>query len=99
MSKINHVLFMGSKQLGLRVLKEIYSLAPKNLIGVVTIDDTNDTRTKYGDFKYFAQSQELELHIANNRKHSEQIVKELNPDLCFVVGWYWLIGEATFMAS
>lgn len=85
---------MGSKQLGLRVLTEMYSLAPNKLIGAVTIDDTNDTRSKYVDFKSFAHTQGLELHIAENRKHSEQLVKELKPDLCFVVGWYWLIGDA-----
>lgn len=98
MGKIDRVLFMGSKQLGLRVLKEMYSLAPGNLIGAATIDDTDDTRTKYDEFRQFAEAQGLELRVADNRKHSEQIVQKLKPDLCFVVGWYWLIGEATLSA-
>ncbi len=98
MSNVNRVLFMGSKQLGLRVLKEVYSLAPNSLIGAVTIDDTNDTRTKYVEFKDFAQTQGFELHTAKNRNHSEQIVEALKPDLCLVVGWYWLIGDTTLAA-
>lgn len=93
MDKINRVLFMGSKQLGLKILMELYSLEPNKLIGAVTIDDKNDTRTKCDDFLSFAHTRGLELHIAKNRKHSEQIVEELKPDLCFVVGWYWLIGN------
>ncbi len=93
MSKISRVLFMGSKQLGLRVLQEMYSLSPATLIGVVTIDDTNDTRTKFTDFQAFAERHGLELRVGKNRKHSEQIIEELKPDLCLVVGWYWLISN------
>ncbi len=98
MSKIRRVLFIGSKQLGLRILQEMHLLAPNELIGIITIDDTKDTRTKYAEFKSFAETEELDLYTAKNRNHSEQLIKELNPDLCFVVGWYWLIGEATLAA-
>ena len=59
MSKINRVLFLGSKQLGLRVLQEMHSLSPETLIGAVTIDDTNDTRTKFSDFRAFGDKHAL----------------------------------------
>lgn len=95
MSKIERVLFIGSKQLGLRVLEEIYVLSPDSLIGILTIDDTNDTRTMFGGFQTFSSENEMPLHVAENRKHSEDIIRELNPDLCLVVGWYWLISERT----
>jgi methionyl-tRNA formyltransferase len=94
MSKISRVLFIGSKQLGLRVLQEIYLLSPATLIGVLTIDDTCDTRSKFTDFQAFAQSHGLELRIGKNRKNSEEIIEELKPDLCLVVGWYLLISKA-----
>lgn len=93
MNMANRVLFIGSKQLGLRVLQEMRSLAPSVLMGVLTIDDTNDTRTKYNDFQVFADLHGLDLYVARNRKESEQIIEKLKPDLCFVVGWYWLIGD------
>lgn len=98
MKKKNRVLFMGSKSLGLRVLQEIHRLSPDTLIGAVTIDDHGDTRTKLTDFRTFTDDQKVELHVARNRKHSEQIIQELNPDLCLVVGWYWLIGPAVLDA-
>jgi methionyl-tRNA formyltransferase len=94
MSKISRVLFLGSKQLGLRVLQEMHLLSPATLMGVVTIDDTTDTRTKFADFQVFAERHGVELRVAKNRKHSEQIIEELKPDLCLVVGWYWLISNA-----
>jgi methionyl-tRNA formyltransferase len=93
MSAISRVLFLGSKQLGLRVLREVHSLSPATLIGAVTIDDSSDTRTKFSDFQVFAKSHQVELSVASNRKHSEQIINELKPDLCLVVGWYWLISK------
>jgi methionyl-tRNA formyltransferase len=93
MSNVNRVLFMGSKQLGLRVLREMYSLSPETLIGALTIDDTNDTRTALSGFQSFSNESNLELHTAKNRKQSEQIIEDLKPDLCLVVGWYWLISN------
>src|SRR5688572_26850575 len=92
MKKINRVLFMGSKQLGCRVLQEIHYLSPETLIGILTIDDTNDTRTTFSEFQHIAQKNELDFYVAQNRKHSEQIIEELKPDLCLVVGWYWIIS-------
>ncbi len=95
MPKINRVLFMGSKQMGLQVLREMYLLSPETLIGVLTIDDTNDTRTVFNDFQSFSNTNELELYVANNRKQADQIIRELNPDLCLVSGWYWMISKKT----
>lgn len=95
MNKINRVLFIGSKQLGLRVLNEIYSLSPDKLIGILTIDDSPDTRSVLNDFHHFSKQNELFLHVAKNRKEAETIIMEVKPDLCFVVGWYWLISNDT----
>jgi len=84
---------MGSKCLGLRVLKEIQSLSPNTLIGAITIDDKSDTRTALTDFKELSITTGLPLYVAKNRKHSEETIRNLKPDLCLVVGWYWLISE------
>lgn len=95
MSKISRVLFLGSKQLGLRVLQEMYSLSPTTLIGALTIDDSDDTRTKFAAFHALAQTHGIELRVGNNRKHAEEIILEMKPDFCLVAGWYWLITPAT----
>lgn len=85
---------MGSKQLGLRVLKEVHALAPDKLAGILTIDDRSDVRTKFDEFEEFSKESGLRMVVAANRKHSEQVIKDIAPDLCLVVGWYWLIGAS-----
>jgi methionyl-tRNA formyltransferase len=91
--RINRVLFVGSKQLGHRVLRELYGLAPEALVGIITIDDQKDSRSAFPDFEMFSRESGLQLHVAKDRRHSEEIIKSLKPELCFVVGWYWLIGD------
>ena len=77
MTNINRILFMGSKQLGRRVLQEMYSLAPDKIIGVLTVDDRGDTRTKYEEIMQFANTHQLEVYVATNRTHSEEIIENL----------------------
>lgn len=98
MQKIEKVLFMGSKRLGLRVLQKLQQLSPAALIGAMTIDDRSDTRSVFPQFKAFTASRGIALHVARNRQHAEETIRHLTPDLCFVVGWYWLISPETLAA-
>jgi len=98
LATVNRVLFVGSKQLGLRVLQEMHSLSAESLVGVLTIDDRNDTRSVFPDFHEFSSNKALQLHVAKNRKDAERIIEQLKPDLCLVVGWYWLIGPEALTA-
>jgi len=93
MRKIDRVLFIGSKHLGLRVLKEIYSLSKNTLIGVLTFDDSSDTRSVLTDFKHFSNYNDIVCNVAKDREEAEKIILYLKPDFCLVVGWYWLISS------
>lgn len=95
MATINKILFIGSKQIGLKCLSEIYSLSPDSLIGIITIDDRNEKRSVFVDLNSFASVNSIKFHIAQNRKHFESLIKELKPELCIVVGWYWMISSET----
>lgn len=96
---IERVLFIGSKQLGLEVLKEIVLIKPESVIGIITFDDRSDTRSVFNDFVIFSKEQNINLMIAENRRHSELLIQTVNPDICFVVGWYWLIGNEVLNAA
>ena len=85
------VVFMGSKGLGLSILKELSTLAPDALSGVLTLDDSHDLRSELPKLRQFARGAKLPFHVAQNRRHSEELLHQLRPDLVFVVGWYWLI--------
>lgn len=76
-------------------MKAMHSQSKETLIGVITFDDTADNRSKINDFMDFCSSNEIPIFIAKNKSDSEKIVKELHPDICFVVGWYWLISNDT----
>jgi methionyl-tRNA formyltransferase len=85
---------MGSKALGLRVLKEMHALAPSALAGAMTFDDTGDSRSVFRSFQQFSRETGVSLHLARNRDHSEEILRDVKPELCLVAGWYWLIRPA-----
>lgn len=93
MKKIERVLFIGSKQLGLDCLKAMYNQSKEKLIGVLTFDDTSDGRSKFYDFTEFCSTTEIPMFIAKNKSESEKIIKKQKPDICFVVGWYWLFSK------
>jgi methionyl-tRNA formyltransferase len=93
MNNISKVLFIGSKELGLSILKEIYLLSPDTLLGVITIDDHDDTRTMFKEFQKFSDTNKIKLYVAKNKQHSEEIITDLQPDLCLVVCWYWLLSN------
>lgn len=89
------VLFIGSKQIGLAVLREMHRLAPQLLIGAMTIDDRSDARSVHADLAAFCATSGLALKTVASRVESEALIAELRPDLCIVVGWYWLISQST----
>jgi methionyl-tRNA formyltransferase len=93
MERINRVLFIGSKAIGLRCLKELHAMFPKTLIGILTLDDRSDSRSVYEELKGFGESCDLRFYVAKNRRHFEDLIRQLAPVLCVVVGWYWLIDR------
>ncbi len=93
MKKIDRVLFYGSKKLGLQVLKELHRLSPESLMGIVTFDDSADSRTVFKEFISFSKNKHIPLYIVRNNGHFEQTIEKLKPELCFGVCWYWLIHD------
>lgn len=89
---IKRVLFMGSKSMGLKSLAEIYSRKPASIIGVMGLDDRDDSRSALPGFKEFCARQRLDLFLPADRRESEAIIRKLKPDLCIVVCWYWLLS-------
>ena len=91
---IQKILFLGSKTIGLRVLKLLHEVSPGLLKAAVTMDDRLDSRTEYTAIQEFCQKAGLPLHIPQGRKQAEELITAERPDICFVAGWYWLFSEA-----
>ena len=90
----NRFLFIGSKKLGLNALKEAYSISPTSLISVITIDDQNDSRSEYKEFQSFCNNNLISLCTITKNSQLEKYIDSYKPDLCLVVGWYWIISES-----
>ena len=57
------VMFIGSKQLGIKALKCLYELSPDSLTSAVTIDDADDTRSELHRFREFSSKTNNALYI------------------------------------
>jgi methionyl-tRNA formyltransferase len=66
---------------------------PKTLIGILTLDDRPDSRSVYEELKGFGEACDLVFHVAKNRRHFEELIRQIAPEFCVVVGWYWLIDR------
>jgi methionyl-tRNA formyltransferase len=93
MKKINRVLFIGSKQLGLNCLQAMVHQDKASFVGVMTLDDRADGRNTFDELNSFCNEQNLPIYVAKNRSDSEKIIQELKPDICIVIGWYWLLSK------
>lgn len=86
------VTFIGSKQLGLQALKQIFSQRAC-VLNVITIDDHDDSRSELVGFRDFCSSNNLALNIVSSPKEVDALLQSTGPDWCFVVGWFWLLSK------
>jgi len=87
------VVFIGSKSLGLKLLEKLNSIDSSSLKGVITLDDSKDSRSVLTEFTSFCSENSIPLHICENRKDFDRTIKDWKPDLCIVACWYWLIKK------
>lgn len=91
--KAERVVFIGSKELGLSIFKEMYYLSPKTLKGCITIDDREDSRSQYNEILDFCDQINIVPHVLISSKGMKDIIEELKPDICFVINWYYIIDK------
>jgi methionyl-tRNA formyltransferase len=91
---VNSILLIISKKLGLDAVKTIYSMYPEKIKGIVTINDEEDIRSSFSDIVAYSEERSIDLNIIKNQTEFAEIIKLKKPDLCFVLGWYWIINES-----
>jgi methionyl-tRNA formyltransferase len=87
------VIFIGSKQLGLTALETIRAIAPDSLHMAVTCDDRSDDRSVLDGFRSYCHDHRLILEVLKRPRCLTDIIAAERPDLCLVVGWYWLLDH------
>ena len=89
----NRVLFIGSKDSGLKVLKKMYYAVPDKLVGCVTVDDLPDPRSSLIQIKEFCDENKIPIDILAGKNALTESLDKYKPDICFVMGWYYIIPE------
>ena len=90
---IEKVLFIGSKSLGLSCMRLLDNIKPGSSNVIVTLKDINDSRSKLEEFKSYAEKKNKVLYVLDKHTGLKKIIEEEKPDLCIVVGWYWIIRK------
>lgn len=88
---LEKVVFIGSKELGFAVLKELNQQFPERLKACITVDDLSDSRSCLAEFETYCNGNHLPLHILRGKCDISNQIEEYSPDICIVVGWYYLI--------
>jgi methionyl-tRNA formyltransferase len=89
------ILVLASKRLGLRALETVEQCAPGTVAAVATIDDLQDTRSAAEGIRRWCNESSTPLHVLGVRAELESVLDRVEPDLCLVVGWYWLLDSGT----
>lgn len=92
------VVFVGSKSLGLRCFETMHRLEPDALVGMVTVDDRDDTRSRLDALVVTAEGLGVPVAILSRPSELKDAIAELEPELCVVSGWYWLLPPSVLGA-
>lgn len=90
---ICHAVFLGSKSLGLNILKSLYSNSPNIKWTIVHPNDSDDARSTLIDFQNFARLCDLDILISASSATTKQILADFKFDIGFVCGWYSLLDS------
>jgi methionyl-tRNA formyltransferase len=93
--KLATAVFLGSKDLGLSILKALHGLSPEIRWTVLHPEDGSDPRSNLQGFREFASRFGLDLRIPVSGDETNRILASLRPDIGFVCGWYWLLAPET----
>lgn len=84
-----------SKNLGLNTLSEITKFFDNNSINVLTINDVNDSRSRFKEIKTICEKNNISLSISSSKTDTHNFLIERNNNITMVVCWYQLILSET----
>lgn len=88
---MKNIIFIGSKEIGLNVLKKMHQLSPEKLTACITVKDLSDTRSKWKEITCFCDANKVPVHSLEGKYDLSPLIDLYQPEMCFVIGWYYLI--------
>ena len=86
-------LFIGSKTLGLSVLRSLIAANRSVDWLVVHPDDRQDLRSVLDEFSAFCEVENITFLVANSASEANNIIEAETFKFALVCGWYWLLPE------
>ena len=88
------IVFVGSQDYGSRCLKHL--IKNKEQVKALVTFPPGTHEIWKDDISELAHSENIPIIITNNIQTSKEIIKEINPDVIFVVGWRTLIPKEIY---
>lgn len=85
------VVFIGSKLIGFGCMRACEEAAPNTIKAILTIEDSDDSRSALPDFNRFSRERGIPLYFYKKSSDLDEFIAKNKPELCIVVGWYWII--------
>jgi methionyl-tRNA formyltransferase len=92
---IERAIFLGSKRLGLRVLKGLLEITPSVQWTIVHPNDQDDARSVSSAFNELAHEYDADISMCHSASAARSVIVGAKPDIGFVCGWYWLLDSPT----
>jgi methionyl-tRNA formyltransferase len=92
---MTRVVLLGSKQMGLRCLAGMHGARPGTVVGLVTVDDTADSRCAFDELQEFSSGAGIPRSVVTNAGDLDAAIRRFDPELVIACGWYRMIAEAT----
>ena len=90
---ISKAIFLGSKSLGLTVLKSLVKANDKVEWKILCPNDLGDPRNNFDDFEDFANRHSIEIKIVNSNKDILDITSSFRPQIIFGSGYYRILSN------
>lgn len=89
------LVFMGSKNAGFDICQTLVEKLPKGVLrAIVCPDDSADQRSETAQFITLAKSNAIPFHVVKNATETKEIIKNINPAVALVHGWYQILPVA-----
>jgi methionyl-tRNA formyltransferase len=94
-TQVRQAVFLGSKSLGLSILRVLLEASPGVQWSVIHPDDTSDARSVLDEFRQLCHARALPFSLSASGAETRTQLARLRPDIGFVCGWYTLIDPQT----
>ena len=84
-------MFIGSKKLGLDVLKSLTGVNKDINWLVIHPEDINDERSVKDEFIEYCNTNSIQFLVTKTAKQANKIMEEENFRFAMVCGWYWIL--------